>query len=227
MLQTILWQADGWKWLISRSCLNHLTVFSGKSNIGSSMVPSSVWVWDSSLWSVVTANSCITSSGIEAANVLAVVSCARMTDGFKTWRVNKSWVSRARLLIILSVVQGTTSITQPELLSLVWRSNQICGWDRRQTGHSYQGAPQYERNFKQVESNSFSWKHHSLFFFSAYMFIILQFSQNGFEFQSQGPGETTVCAKLISFQTWAWNALCFQLCVSKWNGRCCFLSLST
>lgn len=165
MLQTILWQADGWKWLISRSCLNHLTVFSGKSNIGSSMVPSSVWVWDSSLWSVVTANSCITSSGIEAANVLAVVSCARMTDGFKTWRVNKSWVSRARLLIILSVVQGTTSITQPELLSLVWRSNQICGWDRRQTGHSYQGAPQYERNFKQVESNSFSWKHHSLFFF--------------------------------------------------------------
>lgn len=136
--------------------------------------------------------------------------------GFDAWRLNKSWVSQARLLIISSVVQGTTSLTQPELLSLVWSSNQICGWDRRQTGHSYHGAPRYERNFKQVERNSFSWKHHSLFFFSAYTFIILS---EWLWIPKPGPRGNDCLSEInfisdLSLECFTFSALCFKM---KWQ----------
>lgn len=175
MLHTILWQADGWKWLISRPCLNHLTVFSGKSNIDSSMVPSSMWVWDSSLWSVVTANSCITSSGIEAANVLAGVSCARMTD----------WGSTLGDLISLECLrQGCSSYrvwfrepTRMTFSGLKLKSNM---WMRPETDRTFlPGSPSIWKEFQTSGTQFLLLKAPlSFFFFSLYVYHSLRMALN-------------------------------------------------
>lgn len=171
-----------------------LDSFSGKSNIDSSMIPSSMWVWDSSLWSVVTANSCITSSGIEAANVLAGVSCARMTD----------WGSTLGDLISLECLrQGCSSYrvwfrepTRMTFSGLKLKSNM---WMRPETDRTFlPWSPSIWKEFQTSGTQFLLLKAPLSFFFQP---IRLSFSQNGFEFQSQGPGETTVWVKLISFQT--------------------------